>query len=87
MNFGELLISNGYSNKIIKVKPGDTFYTEDGRLVEVVLDDGYPCRGKCALSDHDLHLQGGGCIRCAYLGCVSHGKIVDIHLEIKGGDE
>ena len=85
MEFGELLIRNGHSDKIINVKPGDTLHTEDGRVLEVVLDSDYPCRGKCALSHYGLHLQGGGYIRCATFGCIAH-RSDDIHLEVKGGE-
>lgn len=87
MRFGELLIRNDHSEKIIEVKPGDTLNTEDGRVVEVVWDDTYPCRGICALSNEDLYLQGGGYIRCTTFGCLAHGKLVDIHLEVKGGED
>lgn len=86
MNFGELLIRNGHSDKTINVKPGDTLHTEDGRVLEVVLDSGYPCRGKCALSHDNLHLHGGGYICCATFGCIAHSKLGDIHLEVKGGE-
>lgn len=88
MNFGELLIRNGYSDKTINVKPGDILYTEDGRLLEVVQDLGYPCKGKCALSDSNrkIHLMGGGYICCATFGCMSLDHD-DIHIELKGGEE
>lgn len=84
MKFGELLIRNGHSDKTINVKPGDTLHTEDGLVLEVVLDSDYPCIGKCALSHCGLHLQGGGYICCATFGCTNHGSGA-IHLEVKGG--
>ena len=87
MKLGELLIRNGYSDKIIKVKPGDTLHTEDGLLLEVVLDSSYPCREKCVLFRRNFHLQGGGYICCAAFGCIAYGHSDDdIHLEVKGGE-